>query len=308
MNKSALKVFDAITPPQFAPHVGCDRAYVDTGAGFYIAPGVWLPSWWKDGWNGPKEKIDEDALARMADNLPERPTWTLNIWEGRYDVRNSKNDVEKVVDEIRNKILIPIHKRRPDIRRSFFASIPSEHYDITIYHQALQMKRRFDAGENIPNAAWWLNRLKEVEPRYKAWVNAVNRLTYGFDDNTGRLDTGGGLLDELDALVTKNYLVGDQSDGAYDALDIESDKFAITEQVSQAKRVSNGRLVFSIQTPYIEQTNDKPKEHRLELAMRVSRDAGADGLILWHYTGGRMPSPWEEKTMDMGVREFSRAV
>ena len=292
--KSLPRVLDCVTPPQYGAHAYTLRAYLDTGAGFYIEPGRFLPSWWVGGWDGPREKINTDAVLHMAFNLPERATWILNVWENKYDQRILSNDVERCVDQIRNDILIPLHKARPDIRRGFYASIPSEHYDITMYHKA----RRALASN--PNDAWWRNTLAQVEPRYKAWVKAVTRMTFGFDD-TGKLDTGGGLIDELDILNPKCYLVGDANDGAFDANDIESDGDAIREQVGQCVRVGGGRSVYPMMTPYIEGTSNPPKRHRLEIAMKVAREAGASGAVIWHYTGGRMPSEYECSVMDMAV-------
>lgn len=298
-----MRVLDCVTPPQYAAHVGTRRAYLDGGAGFRVEPGRWLPSWWVGGWDGPKESIDPQALIHMAMNLPENAVWILNVWENKYDPRIVSNDVEKCVDQIRNDILIPLKKARPDITRGFYASIPSEHGDITEYHRAKLMVGRIEAGENIVNPAWWLSKLRQTEPRYDAWINAVTRMTYGFDAN-GKLDTGGGLIDELDILNPKTYLVGDLPDGAYDALDIESDSYMIRDQVSQAVRVADGRMVYPMACPYIEATSKQPKTHRLKIALKVTHDAGADGVCMWQYTGGKMPNEWERKVLDMAVNVF----
>lgn len=301
-------VLDCVTPPQYAAHVDTQRAYLDTGAGFNIEPGRWLESWWVGGWEGKREEINPDKLIQMAMNLPKYSVWILNVWENGYDQRildanNKPIDVERRVDQIRDYILKPIKKARPDIARGFYASIPSEHLDITIYHQAKRMVERIDAGEQIVNPQWWRNKLAQVQPRYEAWIEAVTRMTYGFD-TAGKLDTGGGLIDELDILNPKCYLVGDLNDGAFDASDIESDTYQITEQVKQAKRVADGRGVYPMFAPYIEGTNKPPKKHRFEFALKSARNAGADGVTMWHYTGGVMPNEWERTTMDMATNVF----
>lgn len=303
------RVLDGMTPAHLPTYPGTEKVIFDTGAGFFCEPNKWVKSWWKDGWGGPKESVDYDALEQMAMKIAPRGKWILNIEHWPYDIRTAKDeDVERNVDRLRD-ILRRVRFVRPDIVRGFYASIPPELHVVTHYAKAKIIKDRVERGEMpLSGNEWWLAKFPEFELAYLAWTRSVTRLTYGFDEKTGKLDTGGGLADELDMFNPSTYLSEDVNDGPGDLIDIESDTYFIEAQVKESLRVADGRPVFPCQTPYRKNTGTPIPPHRMENALKATKQAGAHGVAMWLYTGGRPLNQTETSATEMAKRTFEGVV
>lgn len=116
-------VVDMCTPPHLPAFAGATRGYCDTGVGFKLAGGAYIPAWWA---NAQRSEVDWVMVRSAAKAYPRNGIVGIDIedpWQ--YDVRKTTLKYAMESRDLVRRVAEEMKKQRPDLTIGIYATIPN---------------------------------------------------------------------------------------------------------------------------------------------------------------------------------------